>query len=74
MIKFKSFIVINLFLIIILTSTKSFSENHNLLEVLELIQKDLKTLEKAVYSGSLNDNFNNSTSSSSLAIKTLKMF
>ena len=65
MIKFKSFIVINLFLIIILTSTKSFSENHNLLEVLELIQKDLKTLEKAVYSGSLNDDFNNSTSSSS---------
>ena len=46
MIKFKSFIVINLFLIIILTSTKSFSENHNLLEVLELIQKDLKTLER----------------------------
>ena len=65
MIKFKNFIVINLFLIIILTSTKSFSENHNLLEVLELIQKDLKTLEKAVYSGSLNDDFNNSTSSSS---------
>ena len=65
MIKFKNFIVINLFLIIILTSTKSFSENHNLLEVLELIQKDLKTLEKAVYSGSLNDNFNSLTSSTS---------
>ena len=43
MIKFKNFIVINLFLIIILVSTKSFSENHNVLEVLELIQKDLKT-------------------------------
>jgi len=65
MVKFKKFIVINLFLIIILTSTKSFSENHNLLEVLELIQKDLKTLERAVYSGSLNDNFNSSTSSTS---------
>jgi tol-pal system protein YbgF len=65
MIKFKNFIVINLFLIIILTSTKSFSENHNLLEVLELIQKDLKTLERAVYSSSLNDNFNSSTSSTS---------
>ena len=59
MIKFKNFIVINLFLIIILVSTKSFSENHNVLEVLELIQKDLKTLEKAVYSGSLDDNSNN---------------
>ena len=65
MIKFKNFIVINLFLIITLVSTKSLSENHNVLEVLELIQKDLKTLEKAVYSGSLNDDFNNSTSSSS---------
>ena len=65
MIKFKNFIVINLFLIIILVSTKSFSENHNVLEVLELIQKDLKTLEKAVYSGSLNDNLNDSISSNS---------
>jgi len=65
MIKFKNFIVINLFLIIILASTKSFSENHNVLEVLELIQKDLKTLEKAVYSGSLSDNLNDSISSNS---------
>ena len=65
MIKFKNFIVINLFLIIILVSTKSFSENHNVLEVLELIQKDLKTLEKAVYSSSLNDNLNDSISSNS---------
>ncbi len=32
----------------------SFADNHNLNEVLELIQKDLKTLEKAVYSGSTN--------------------
>ena len=65
MIKFKNFIVINLFLIITLVSTRSFSENHNVLEVLELIQKDLKTLEKAVYSGSLNDNLNDSISSNS---------
>ena len=66
MIKLKNFIVINLFLIIILVSTKSFSENHDVLEILELIQKDLKTLEKAVYSGSLNDDLNNSISSSSI--------
>ena len=65
MIKFKNFIIINLFLIIILVSTKSFSENENVLEVLELIQKDLKTLEKAVYSDSSNDNLDNSTSSTS---------
>ena len=30
-----------------------FADNHNLNEILELIQKDLKTLEKAVYSGSI---------------------
>ena len=46
-------------------SNIALAENHNLNEVLELIQKDLKTLEKAVYSGSINtgnlsskDNFN----------------
>ena len=61
MIKFKNFILINFFLVIILLSTKSFSENHNVLEVLELIQKDLKTLEKAVYSGSLNDSISSNS-------------
>ena len=65
MIKFKNFIVINLFLIIVLVSSKSFSENHNVLEILELIQKDLKTLEKAVYSSSLEDNSNNLVSENS---------
>ena len=40
------------FLALILTSfpTKTYSENHNLNEVIELIQKDLRTLERAVYS------------------------
>ena len=37
------------------------ADNHNLNEVLKLIQKDLKTLEKAVYSGSLQNNSNNQT-------------
>ena len=32
----------------------SFADNHNFNEVLELIQKDLKTLEKAVYSGGID--------------------
>ena len=31
----------------------SLSDNHNIYETLELIQKDIKTLEKAVYSGSI---------------------
>ena len=65
MIKLKFFISINLILIFFLVSAKSFADNHNIFEILELIQKDLKTLEKAVYSGSLNENSNSSTSTSS---------
>ena len=30
-----------------------FADNHNIYETLEKIQKDIKTLEKAVYSGSI---------------------
>jgi tol-pal system protein YbgF len=40
-----------------------FADNHNLNEVLDLIQKDLKTLEKAVYSGSINAENSNSQKS-----------
>ena len=46
--------------IFIFLSNVAFADNHNLIEILGLIQKDLKTLEKAVYSGSLNtENLNN---------------
>ena len=31
----------------------SFSDNHNIYETLEIIKSDLKTLERAVYSGSI---------------------
>jgi len=40
--------------ILIFFSNIAQADNHNLNQVLELIQKDLKTLEKAVYSGSIN--------------------
>ncbi|MBD1137606.1 tol-pal system protein YbgF [Pelagibacterales bacterium SAG-MED43] len=49
----------NLFLIQILILLNlfinkiSFADNHNIYEILELLQKDIKTLEKAVYSDSL---------------------
>jgi len=67
MTRFKKIIVINLFLLIILASTKVFSDDKkDVQEILELIQKDLKTLEKAVYSEKLNDNVNDSTSSMSI--------
>jgi len=47
-------------------SSYSFSDNHNFYEILEQLQKDIKTLEKAVYSGSVNINDNlTSTDSSS---------
>ncbi|MBD1164838.1 tol-pal system protein YbgF [Pelagibacterales bacterium SAG-MED13] len=46
-----------------LFSVTSFADNHNIYDTLENIQKDLKTLEKAVYSDSVDIN-NNPTSSS----------
>ena len=54
----KFVLIINFFL---LNSSFSFAENHNFFEILEQIQKDIKTLEKAVYSSSnkLNDTTNN---------------
>ena len=61
----KNFFVINFFLFLVLFNSKAYSDNHNIIEVLELIQKDLKTLEKAVYSGSINQNVNNNEASSS---------
>ena len=51
---FKKPILIKLFFLInLLISQSTFADNHNIYEILELIQKDIKTLEKAVYSGSI---------------------
>jgi len=48
--------------LLIFLSNIAHADNHNLNEILELIQKDLKTLEKAVYSGSIDTgNSNNQT-------------
>ena len=52
MISFKKKITITFFLFLLLFNQNSFSEDQNVLEILEIIQKDLKTLEKAVYSDS----------------------
>jgi len=51
---YKKIIQIKIILISILFVNISNADNHNLDEILELIQKDLKTLEKAVYSESLD--------------------
>ena len=66
MIKFKNFILIKFFLIFTVIYSSSFADSHNIYDVLELIKKDLKTLEKAVYSDSLNGNSNNSSLSNNL--------
>jgi tol-pal system protein YbgF len=58
--RLKNFLIIKIIFIINLLITQfSFADNHDLYEKLELIQKDIKTLEKAVYSGSVE--LNNST-------------
>jgi len=54
MFNYKKIIQIKITLVLILFTNISFADNHNLNEVLELIQRDLKTLEKAVYSDSGN--------------------
>ena len=61
----KIFFFINFFLYL---CSFSLADNHNIYETLELIQKDIKTLEKAVYSGSVQlNNENNSNSTLSLS-------
>ena len=60
MFNYRKLIKLKFTLIFIFISNIALADNHNLNEVLDLIQKDLKTLEKAVYSGSTNnDNLNN---------------
>ena len=46
----------------------SFSDNHNIYEALEIIKNDLKTLERAVYSGSIEINTSSSNESSSIGL------
>ncbi len=54
MFNYKKIIQLKIAFIFIFLSNIALADNHNINEVLELIQKDLKTLEKAVYSGSIN--------------------
>ncbi len=53
--KLKNFLVLKCFLFFSLFCTSSFSDSHNIYEILELIKKDLQTLERAVYSQSSKD-------------------
>ncbi len=46
---FKQLFIIFLFC---LSSSNLYSDNHNVLQILEALQQDIKTLERAVYSDS----------------------
>jgi tol-pal system protein YbgF len=59
--RFKKLLFIKILILLNLLFTQSlFADNHNIYETLELIQKDIKTLEKAVYSGTTEINNNTS--------------
>ena len=66
MLRFKFYIFISFITLIFTASPKSFADNHNVIEILELIQKDLKTLEKAVYSDSFDKDSDGISNSNSL--------
>ena len=55
MFNYKKLICLKITFVFVFLSNVVLADNHNLNDILELIQKDLKTLEKAVYSGSIND-------------------
>ena len=64
---FFKIIFLKVFFLISFFSNYTFADNHNIYEIMEQLQKDIKTLEKAVYSGSIkydseiNKNINNNT-------------
>ena len=64
--RFNKTLIIKLFFLFnILIYNNTFADNHNIYETLELIQKDIKTLEKAVYSGSIKVSSETASSSGS---------
>jgi tol-pal system protein YbgF len=63
MFNYKKLIKLKLIFLSIFISNVVLADSHNLNEILELIQKDLKTLEKAVYSGSIKVEKSNSLKS-----------
>ena len=60
---FKLVIFKFLFLLNLVFINLSFADNHNIYEILEIIKNDLKTLERAVYSGSVELQTSNNNSS-----------
>ena len=60
--KFKVLILLTTLFFYAFFQKASYSESHNFDEVIKILQQDLKTLEKAVYSSSENENLNENLS------------
>ena len=58
MIKYQNKFSIVILFFLSFVSSQSLADNNDIQEILEIIQKDLKTLEKAVYSNSSQDSLN----------------
>ena len=65
----KKFIIFTLILPFV-TFSYSIADTTGIKEILEIIQKDLRTLERAVYSESFSQSSNNSSTKNSLEIDT----
>jgi len=70
MLNFIKFITVSFFLIFVFFNDKVIAENDELTEILDAIQKDIKTLEKAVYSEQNNSLSNSSFDQSSEDVLT----
>ena len=55
------FVLVNFFSFLLFSTCMSFSQDQEVGEILENIQKDLRTLERAVYSQSFSENSNTNT-------------
>ena len=60
---FKLIVIKFIFVFQLIIISNSFADNHNIYETLEIIKNDLKTLERAVYSGSLETETTKNTNS-----------
>ena len=68
----KKFIIFTLILPFV-TFSYSIADTTDIKEILEIIQKDLRTLERAVYSESFSQSSNNSSTKNSCHIKLFQV-
>ena len=60
MFRFLNIFLVNIFFLVFVFIQFSFSEEKNIYDILEIIQKDIKTLERAVYSAENNNDSDDS--------------